>query len=123
MNGMRDALLRMVRAWTRSNKVMEACRKAEMDCHILFRVCGEIEEAICILVGESEMDLEETITHTALSAPYLTEERRIAMLMAKYRESHPELPSPQFMDRDESPEETGLYAGYRPRRAVRHGYA
>ena len=116
MNGMRDALLRLVRAWTRTNKVLEAYKRAGMDSSVLFRVCAEIEEAICILVGEAEKDLEETVTHMVLTVQYLTEERRVSILMSKYKVNvvgEAELPAPHFTD----PADDHLYKGYRPRMA------
>ena len=118
MNGMKDALLRMVRAWTRTNKVLEAYKRAGMDSSVLFRVCAEIEEAICILVGEAEMDLEETVTHMVLTVPYLTEDRRVSILLSKYKENigDAELPAPHFTD----PKDDHLYTGYRPRMARWH---
>lgn len=82
MNEMKDALLRLVRSWTKTNKALESFVNVGMDSNLLFQVCGEIEEAICILVGEADKDLEDTVTHTALTAPILTEDRRVYLLMA-----------------------------------------
>jgi len=112
MDDMRDALLRLVRAWTRTNTVLEAYIKVNLDSNMLFQTCGEIEESISILVGEAEKDLEDTVTHVALTAPILTEERRVEMLMAKYRENHPEMPAPHFFDRNDMRNSVKQNGGY-----------
>ena len=76
------------------------------------QTCGEIEESICILVGEADKDLEETVTHLALTAPFIKEDRRVEMLMAQYRENHPEMPAPHFYSREEMRNCMKQYGGY-----------
>ena len=112
MDDMRDALLRLVRAWIRTNKVLDAYINAELDSNLLFQTCGEIEETISILVGEREKDLNETVTHTALTAPVLSEDRRVEMLMAQYKESHPDMPAPHFVTREQIRKSVNKNGGY-----------
>lgn len=112
MSEMRDALLRLVRAWIRTNRVLEAYIKVNVDSNLLFQTCGEIEEAICLLVGEAEKDLEESVTHVALTAPFISDDRRVEILMGKYRENHPVMPAPFFFSRDEMRESVKQNGGY-----------
>lgn len=112
MYGMRDALLRLVRAWTKTNTMLGSYLKVNLDSNPLFQTCGEIEESISILVGEADKDLEETVTHVALTAPIIKEDRRVDMLMAQYRESHPEMPAPRFFSRDEMRKSVKQNGGY-----------
>ena len=112
MSEMRDALLRLIRAWTRSNTLLEAYTKANLDSNMLFQTCGEIEEAICILVGEADEDLENSVTHTALTAPVLSEDRRVSMLIGKYEESHPAMPAPHLYSRDDMRKNVKKNGGY-----------
>ena len=86
-------MVRLVQSWTRTNEILEAYNKAGMKNDLLFRVCGEIEEAICILVGEGGEDLEKTTTHIALTSPIISEERRVKLLMSRFRVSYPGAPA------------------------------
>lgn len=112
MDEMRDALLRLVRAWTRTNKVLDAYIKTGLDSNMLFHICGEIEETISILVGEREKDLEDSVTHTALTAPVLSEKRRVEMLMNQYEEAHPDMPAPRLMTREQMKQSVKKNGGY-----------
>ena len=87
MYGTKDALLRLVRAWIRTDKAIESYLKAEIKSNLLIRANGEIQEAISILVGEADVDLEDSVTNTALTAQFLTDERRVELLMAAYRKN------------------------------------
>lgn len=112
MEGLRDALLRMVRAWTRANTVLESYIKVNMDSNMLFQTCAEIEESITFLLGEADKDLEDTVTHAALTAPYLDEDRRVSILMYGYRTNHPEMPAPIFFERKDMRKSVKENGGY-----------
>ena len=112
MDEMRDALLRLVRAWVRTNTVLDAYMKTAGGNNMLEKTCGDMEEAICILLGERDKELEETVTHTALTAPYLSEERRVKMLMAKYEANHPAMPMPSVFEREDMKKSVKKNGGY-----------
>ena len=101
MDGMRDALLRLVRAWTETNEMLEAYVKANLDSNTLYRVCGEIGESIEILIGEADADWESSVTNMVLTAPLLTVDQRSDLLMCAYRVNNPAQPAPQIMERED----------------------
>lgn len=111
MGYLRDALLRLVRAWMNTNKMLDAYVKAGLDNNALFQVCGEIGEAICILIGEADADWEESKTYITLTAPYLTEERRVEMLMGVYEQNVMQ-PAPRLFTREEMMENVKKNGGY-----------
>ena len=112
MDEMKEAFRQLVRAWTKTNKVLGAYVEAGLDSNMLFWVCGEIEQTLCILTGEADLDLEKTVTHAALTAPILSEDRRVKMLEAAYMEHHPAQPAPVIVRPDairNSVKQTGGY--------------
>lgn len=92
MGEIRDALLRLIRAWTGTDRMLNAYVKAGLDDNMLFQAKGQIGEAICILIGEADADWETSKTYITLTAPYLTEERRLEMLMGVYEKNHYDCP-------------------------------
>lgn len=112
MEEMRDALLRLVRAWTRAHTVLEAYVKVNMDSNMLFQTCAEIEESITFLLGEADKDLEDTVTHIALTAPYLEEDRRVSIMMSKYTANHPAMPAPILFERKDMRKSVKENGGY-----------
>lgn len=108
----RDALLRLIRAWTKANETLQAYVKVNLDDNALFQVCGHIGEAICILIGEADADWEESKTFITLTAPYLTEERRLEMLMGVYEQNHVQQPAPHLFSREEMKDCVKKNGGY-----------
>ena len=53
-----------------------------------------VADGIYKLIGEKTDTFEESITYLTLNAPYLTNERRVEMLMAEYKKNFPEQPRP-----------------------------
>jgi len=84
MDGMKDALLRMVRVARKAKELDEALLKMGYDETPYNDIYGEIAEAIYHLVGEDTKAIEESVTYTAITAPYLCDERRAAMLHHAY---------------------------------------
>jgi len=112
MDGMRDALLRLVRAYTETNEMLEAYVKAGLESNKLFDICSRICEAIEIMIGEPDADLESSVTYLALTVPLLNEEHRVALLMCGYNVNHPKQPAPQIMETGAMRESVQRNGGY-----------
>ena len=85
MNSVKDALLRLVRAGLSTKKMQEAYLTVGLDDNMLFVIYGNILDAIYALVGEHTETFEESVTHLVMTAPLLTDERRVEMLMAEHK--------------------------------------
>lgn len=59
-----------------------------------------VADGIYKLIGEKTDTFEESITYLALNAPYLTNERRVEMLMAEYNKNFPKQPRPVTSETD-----------------------
>ena len=112
MGEIRDALLRLIRAWTGTNRMLNAYVKAGLDDNLLFQAKGQIGEAICILIGEADADWETSKACITLTAPYLTEERRLEMLMGVYKENMEKQFAPHLFSREEMQECLKKNGGY-----------
>lgn len=100
MKEIKDALLRMVMAENKIEKMRKAYVEANLDDNMLFEAIGDIHDAIHALVGHGE-DYINGATNIVMSAPILTIERRVEMLYAEFRKNHPVLSSPVITDREE----------------------
>lgn len=112
MGEIRDALLRLIRAWTGTKKMLDAYVKVGLDDNMIYQANGQIGEAICILVGEADADWETSRTCITLTAPYLTEERRLEMLMGVYEQNHVQQPAPHLFSREEMKDCVKKNGGY-----------
>lgn len=66
-----------------------------------------VADGIYKLIGEKTDTFEESITYLALNAPYLTNERRVEMLMAEYNKNFPKQPRPITSDNDNKASQDG----------------
>lgn len=105
MNGIEKALSMMVKTWTRFHKAEEALKNAGIGYEDTFigDMAGNIADAIYDLVGEHTEKFEDSATFTALTAPHLCEERRVALLMYAWRGNHPEVA--HYLEMRECPEQ------------------
>ena len=89
MQNIRDALLRDVdvcREMLKLHDAMASCGYPENPFWDNFSTAAD---GIYKLIGEHTETFEESITNLALTAPYLTNERRVEMLMAEYKKNFP----------------------------------
>lgn len=100
MNGIKDALLRMVTAAMNTKRLQEAFVDAGLKDNMVFGVYSDIADAIYHLIGEETETFESSVTSIALETPLLNTNRRVEILMAEYRKNHPEQPSPYIMSSD-----------------------
>lgn len=112
MNEIQDALLRMVRAWRKANKLRESYLNSGLNENELFQVCAEISEAIYALIGEHSPTFAESITELALTVSGFDDEHRVRLLMNEYRRNHPEQPAPHFISRDDMRKSVKKNGGY-----------
>ena len=87
MKNIRDALLRNVEAGTellRLHKVMDDAGYHE---NPYWDNYSTVADGIYKLIGEHTETFEESVTFLALTAPFLTLERRVEMLMTEYRKN------------------------------------
>ena len=100
MQNIKDALLRDVdacREMLNLHDAMAACGYAENPYWDTF---ATIADGIYKLIGEHTETFDESITNLILTAPYLTTQRRVEMLMAEYRKNFPEQPRPITSEQD-----------------------
>jgi len=89
MKNIKDALLHEVKA---ARKLYEM-NQAMVSCNCLdnpfFTIYASIADSIYALIGEDTKTFEESVTHTAITTPYLTDERRASMLFSVYEKNFP----------------------------------
>ena len=100
MDGIRDALLRLVKTALYVEKLSEAYVKIENVDNPMTEIYGQIASAIYDIVGEETEEYTDSVTYMALTTPIITEERRTELLMTAYRRNHPSQPSPNLMSSD-----------------------
>ena len=82
-----------------------------LKCHEAMEYCGYqdnpfwdnyaiIADSIYTLIGEHTENFGESVTYLALSAPYLSDERRVEMLYAEYKKNFPSQPKPITSETD-----------------------
>lgn len=94
MQNIKDALLREVEAGRNLfnlHQAMDACGFADNPFWDNYAI---VADGIYDLIGEHTETFEESVTHLALTAPFLTNERRTEMLYAEYKKNFPDQPSP-----------------------------
>ena len=103
MNGIKDALLRMVRAARETEALQKQYLEVGLDDNPVFEIWGNIVDAVYALVGEHTETVEESVTWTVLKAPILSDERRAEMLYAEHLKHNPEfkMPKPNILEREE----------------------
>ena len=105
MDGIRDALLRMVKTALFLKKIAEAYTVLKLDDNPHRNAYGDLLDAIYSLIGEHVDEFGLSITYVALTAPFLSDERRTDLLMSEYVKNHSDIkveqPKPYFF----SPEE------------------
>ena len=100
---LRGAMLKIVRAYRKTDEYMQSFVKAGVDNQQLFEIAGEIADAAFCLTGEKllpEDDFNTCTTYNALKAPGLHDDIRVRILMAEWRKNHAEQPKPRTMDRE-----------------------
>lgn len=114
MKNVKDALLRMVSAGRKMERLMEAYVDVGLNDTMLHEAYGEIGEAIYDLVGEHTDEFAESVTYTALTAPILSNERRTEILFAEYKKNNGLVcqPSPVITERKEMKELYKKNGGY-----------
>jgi hypothetical protein len=113
MKHIEDAMKRMVRAALETKKMQEHYLSVGLDDSALFEIYGLILDAIYDLLGEHTDAFEEAVTSIVMSAPLLSEERRVKMLMAEWKRNNmPPLPSPTFVPKREMNELYQKNGGY-----------
>lgn len=112
MNNVKDALLRMVRAGRKAERMLDAYLEVGLNENTINEVYGHILDAIYNLIGEHTNDIESSVTHLAMTTPLLTDDRRVEILMAEYRKNIVDQPSPNTIEPDKMREMTKANGGY-----------
>lgn len=100
MQNIRDALLRDVDACREMLKLHDAMAECGYMENPYWDTFATLADGIYKLIGEKTDTFEESITYLTLNAPYLTNERRVEMLMAEYKKNFPEQPRPIISEQD-----------------------
>lgn len=88
MNEIRDALLRMVKTAMFLKKMSEAYTVLGLDDNPHLEAFGDQCDAIYYVVGEHTEEFDKSVTWIAVNAPFLTDERRVELLMSAYEKNH-----------------------------------
>lgn len=112
MDEIRDALLRLVKAGRRIKRLQEAYLDVGLKDTPLLDSYGDICDAIYSLIGERTEEYKDCVTDIVMTAPFLTEERRVEMLMAEYRKNHGTMPRPNIMTPEDMKDMTRKNGGY-----------
>ena len=94
MEGIRSAIARFVSAGMKAKHLHEQYLHNDLNVDPPFEIWGEILSGLYDLIGEETETFEESVTHLAMTAPLLSEERRVKMLYSRYLKIHPEQPKP-----------------------------
>lgn len=111
MDEIRDALQNLIRAGMQARELDEKLRESGYGNTPYSLIYGEIADAIYAITGEHTEMFEHSVTHTALNAPLLCEERRVAILMHAYWENHKQ-PAPHTFEPDETEKLARKNGGY-----------
>jgi hypothetical protein len=101
MKNIKDALLRMVRAGRKAERMQDAYVQVGLNDNMIHEIYGQILDGIYCLIGENTKSFEKSITYLAMTTPLLTDERRVEMLYAEYRKNNPEQPAPITVEPNE----------------------
>ena len=119
MDGIRDALLRMVKTAMFLKKMAEAYTVLGLDDNPHHEAFGDTCDAIYYLVGEDVENFATSVTYTAVTAPFLCNERRVQLLMSEYEKHHhvcpdyvPNQPKPDTMNRKDTEKMYRKNGGY-----------
>lgn len=88
MKEIRDALLRMVKTAMFLKKMSEAYTVLGLDDNPHHEAFGDQCDAIYYLVGEHTEEFDKSVTWIAVNAPFLTDERRVELLMSAFEKNH-----------------------------------
>lgn len=112
MDNVRDALMRMVKAYNNGKKMLEAYCAVGLNDNLIHEICIDIADGIYQLIGEHTEEWKDSVTSAVLTAPYLDDERRVGMLMAEYAKNFPVQPKPVFYTREQMKEDVKKTGGY-----------
>lgn len=116
MNEIRDAILRMVRSALSAKKMADAYLAIGWDDCKPHQIYGDLLDAIYSLIGETVDEFNLSITYVAMTAPFLSDERRTEILMTEYEKNHPksqvEQAKPFFFSPEELRRMTENKSGY-----------
>ena len=107
MENVKAALLRVVKAERELLKLDQAMGICEYQANPFNRIYNDIAMGIYEFIGE-ECQFEESITNLTLTAPFLTDERRVNMLMNEYRKHFKEVEKIQDAHWPIAPAESAL---------------
>ena len=112
MEGIKDALLRLVKAARGAKELQESYAKVNLDDNPAFNIYADIADGIYCLIGEHTEKFEDSTTYAALTAPGLQDDIRVRILMSAYNRMHPEQPKPVIIDREKMKEQAAQGCGY-----------
>lgn len=113
---MKDVLLRLVTGAMKIKRIQESYVDVGLDDSKIFDAWSDIADAISHLIGEDVDEFENSVTHLALTAPILTNERRTELLWSVCKKSHAKAPS--FLNPDDMEKMVYANGGY----SVTSGY-
>ena len=88
MNEVRDALLRMVRAYRKVGEILDVYVRIGLVSETLEDAQGEIAEAVYQLLGEHTEEFRDSVTSSVLTAPIMSDERKAKILYSEWAKKH-----------------------------------
>ena len=90
MKNVKGTLSHFVRAAMKAKEMREHYARIGLDDDPPFQIWGEILDGIYVLIGEHTNEFEKSTTYITMTAPLLTEERRVEMLYGEYQKHFPD---------------------------------
>ena len=111
MDGIRDALLRILIVCEREINLDHAMCNAGFKNNSHFGAWSELADAICIIIGEPAGCYTDSVTYKVLNGTD-NAHKKIDDLMDEYRKNHPIQPAPKPIDPKQMTEEYKKNGGY-----------
>ena len=104
MEGIRDALLRMVEAYRETKELESAFVKVGLKDSPLWDIQADIMDAVSHIIGEkldeNQDFIKDSVTYLVLNVPILTNERRAEMLYSEFKKNY-RMPKPETFEPEE----------------------
>ena len=111
MDGIKDALLRILIVCERAIALDHAMCSAGFQNNSHFGAWSELADAICLIIGERVGCYKDSVTYKVLNSED-NHHKKINDLMDAFRKNHPGQPAPKLIDPEKMKEQFKKSGGY-----------